>query len=543
MPLKSQAQRRYLWATNPKLAKKFEKETPDNKKLPEKVADHVNDRAAERTDLTDAEVEKMRSLVKSNQSLFRKGSTYSVKVPNRGYFVVGDVGKKRKNHVVKTVLGKDMVPPGLTIQERLLNHREKMASTILIQALHAYKEANFKPLSTALTQMRNFVMAPNQIKNINQIPKVKLNAPIRPGLKNNLNELPINTKVPKQSVKIPNSEVPTTKPTEVPVTPPVSQVPPITPASTATPTPVTPTVTPPVTPTVVDAEPGSLAWKAQKSGKTVKEIQALQAQRAARNATTPVNNTLLGYTKTRSGSNIAQARQARAAKLEKIRSTPEASRIAQQNSNMAQHNEAVAKIRSEQPAILASKEEAAREAARKAAIQQEATAYKERQALEKANRDAAWAKKQELDAVKAQEEAAAVTPLSTKFRNLGLGLGAAGLGTLALAASEASPSKHASIEYRGKSFPGYNQPVASDRAEKKKMVLAKDGNQVKLIHFGQKGYRHNYSNEAKQNYLKRSAGIVGKNGLTKNDKLSANYWARRELWPKNEPADGTAKDK
>jgi hypothetical protein len=33
--LKSKAQRRYLWATDPKLAKKFEKETPKGKKLPE----------------------------------------------------------------------------------------------------------------------------------------------------------------------------------------------------------------------------------------------------------------------------------------------------------------------------------------------------------------------------------------------------------------------------------------------------------------------------------------------------------------------------
>lgn len=35
MPLKSKAQRRFLHATNPKLAEKFEKETPKGKKLPE----------------------------------------------------------------------------------------------------------------------------------------------------------------------------------------------------------------------------------------------------------------------------------------------------------------------------------------------------------------------------------------------------------------------------------------------------------------------------------------------------------------------------
>jgi hypothetical protein len=37
MPLKSKAQERFLWSTNPKLAKKFEDHTPKGTKLPEKV--------------------------------------------------------------------------------------------------------------------------------------------------------------------------------------------------------------------------------------------------------------------------------------------------------------------------------------------------------------------------------------------------------------------------------------------------------------------------------------------------------------------------
>lgn len=37
MPFKSEAQRRYLYATNPRLAKKFSKKTPKGKKLPERV--------------------------------------------------------------------------------------------------------------------------------------------------------------------------------------------------------------------------------------------------------------------------------------------------------------------------------------------------------------------------------------------------------------------------------------------------------------------------------------------------------------------------
>ncbi|HYE70377.1 MAG TPA: hypothetical protein VD932_02515 [Aquabacterium sp.] len=35
-PLRSKAQRRFLWATDPELARKFEDETPEGTKLPER---------------------------------------------------------------------------------------------------------------------------------------------------------------------------------------------------------------------------------------------------------------------------------------------------------------------------------------------------------------------------------------------------------------------------------------------------------------------------------------------------------------------------
>jgi hypothetical protein len=35
--MKSTSQRKYLWANNPKVAKKFEAETPQGKKLPKHV--------------------------------------------------------------------------------------------------------------------------------------------------------------------------------------------------------------------------------------------------------------------------------------------------------------------------------------------------------------------------------------------------------------------------------------------------------------------------------------------------------------------------
>lgn len=97
--------------------------------------------------------------------------------------------------------------------------------------------------------------------------------------------------------------------------------------------------------------------------------------------------------------------------------------------------------------------------------------------------------------------------------------------------------KLSSIEYRGHTFPGYNQPIPNEGTSKHKMmVLAKKGDEVKLVRFGHKDYGHNISPERKANYLKRSAGIKNKSGqLTKDDKFSANYWARKVLWPENKP--------
>ena len=37
MPMKSKAQRAYLWANDPKVARRFERHTPKNAKLPKRV--------------------------------------------------------------------------------------------------------------------------------------------------------------------------------------------------------------------------------------------------------------------------------------------------------------------------------------------------------------------------------------------------------------------------------------------------------------------------------------------------------------------------
>ena len=56
------------------------------------------------------------------------------------------------------------------------------------------------------------------------------------------------------------------------------------------------------------------------------------------------------------------------------------------------------------------------------------------------------------------------------------------------------------------------------------MVLAKEGDTVRVIHFGQKGYGHNYSDTARKSFKSRH----GKN--IKKGKLSAAYWADKVLW-------------
>lgn len=91
------------------------------------------------------------------------------------------------------------------------------------------------------------------------------------------------------------------------------------------------------------------------------------------------------------------------------------------------------------------------------------------------------------------------------------------------------------IVYRGHEFPGFNKPVnAPSGAKEKKMVLAKKGDEVKLVRFGLRGmedYTQHRDPDRRKNYLARSAGIKDKSGNpTKDDVFSANHWARKVLW-------------
>src|SRR6056300_651467 len=80
------------------------------------------------------------------------------------------------------------------------------------------------------------------------------------------------------------------------------------------------------------------------------------------------------------------------------------------------------------------------------------------------------------------------------------------------------------IKYRGTTFAGINKPRRSNRSEKKGMVLAKDGNNIKLIHFGDSSMGHNYSPEARKSFKARHAKNIAKG------KMSAAYWADKVYW-------------
>lgn len=91
------------------------------------------------------------------------------------------------------------------------------------------------------------------------------------------------------------------------------------------------------------------------------------------------------------------------------------------------------------------------------------------------------------------------------------------------------------LQYRGHEFPGFNKPInAPAGSDKKKMVLAKKGDEVKLVSYGQRGYEdftQHKDPKRRANYLARSAGIKDKSGNpTKDDVFSPNHWARKTLW-------------
>jgi len=88
------------------------------------------------------------------------------------------------------------------------------------------------------------------------------------------------------------------------------------------------------------------------------------------------------------------------------------------------------------------------------------------------------------------------------------------------------------VEYRGEKFAGYNKPKRTpSHAKKSHAVLAKEGGDVRLIRFGQRGVKgagaHPKTEAEKarrRSFKARHAQNIAKG------KMSAAYWADKVKW-------------
>jgi hypothetical protein len=82
------------------------------------------------------------------------------------------------------------------------------------------------------------------------------------------------------------------------------------------------------------------------------------------------------------------------------------------------------------------------------------------------------------------------------------------------------------VKRGGETFSGYNKPKRTPNHSKKShAVLAKQGDKVKLIRFGQKGVKGSPAGTARNKSFKaRHAKNIAKG------KMSAAYWANRVKW-------------
>ena len=89
------------------------------------------------------------------------------------------------------------------------------------------------------------------------------------------------------------------------------------------------------------------------------------------------------------------------------------------------------------------------------------------------------------------------------------------------------------IDYRGEKFSGYNKPKRTPgHAKKSHAVLAKEGDKVKLIRFGQQGVSGSPKKSGESaSYRKRRESFKARHSKNiAKGKMSAAYWADREKW-------------
>ena len=90
------------------------------------------------------------------------------------------------------------------------------------------------------------------------------------------------------------------------------------------------------------------------------------------------------------------------------------------------------------------------------------------------------------------------------------------------------------IEYRGETFAGYNKPKRTPKhPTKSHVVLAKEGNTIKMIRFGEQGAKtagKPKAGESERMKKKRASFKARHAANIKRGKLSAAYWADKVKW-------------
>jgi|TARA_R110000744_G_scaffold367230_1_gene476611 hypothetical protein len=91
-----------------------------------------------------------------------------------------------------------------------------------------------------------------------------------------------------------------------------------------------------------------------------------------------------------------------------------------------------------------------------------------------------------------------------------------------------------SIEYRGETFSGYNQPKRTPKhPTKSHVVLAKEGDQIKMIRFGEQGASTAGAPKAGESDKMKAKRKSFKARHAKNiarGKMSAAWWANSVKW-------------
>lgn len=510
---------------------------------------HVEDRAKERTTLTEADIAKARAYVKANRKQFKKDQTYSIVAPNRkGYYIVGDVGKRRKKHVIKTVYGANMRPPGTIIQNAKLEHDlikaadalfslEKTASAISYSvALMEYDKLASAYFGYELDEWLEYPEEMRKEALVNWARGV--NAAGNRALSKVYNRLgweggsrrAAAASSQSYSNLAKNKQMQAMKTTNVDK----------------------------ATRLQTQAADDSINASRQATMAGNAERATQQAEHANRQLGVAERNIAADPTKvtqnaTNAVNNAGQAFERKITAPAVMNQTPatvkptavgnQAKVPAQPNANTGGGGTTGSTPPPPPPPP------AATDASNPINWQNVGYGALGTTALAGGGYGGYLMGRnnpqQQMGMPKMASWHSFVAKTASYSDALGMykeALSRADRNLLREYKKSNEQEKAAEVQYRGRTFPGYNKPMQSDRPNKKKMVLAKKGDQVKLVHYGHTGYKHNYSKGAKKNYLTRSAGIRNKSGeLTMNDKFSANYWARRDLWPQGQKADGSDK--